>query len=285
MSLMPGEPEGDDVGVVVHFVTKRVEATDPRFTSLIRAEQWRIASSVDLSTLMEACGERWPAVVVVDTRDLEAPEIDAVVKWLRLQARIPVVAVTAAADVETRLMVVRLGVDDDAVDPVDPLELFARISRLVRRSSRVRSRIVGDLIVDRHIRRVVRRGTEVTLTPSELTLLDRLLVQPGLIVTKEELLLALGSDARTTNAVEVHVSSLRRKLHQVGPPIIHTVHGRGYVLRPVPTFDLARRSEMLEMRERVIRQREDALARRDRIIAEVESRYARGTGASPKPPT
>jgi hypothetical protein len=56
MSLMPGEPEGDDVGVVVHFVTKRVEATDPRFTSLIRAEQWRIASSVDLSTLMEACG-------------------------------------------------------------------------------------------------------------------------------------------------------------------------------------------------------------------------------------
>jgi DNA-binding winged helix-turn-helix (wHTH) protein len=122
----------------------------------------------------------------------------------------------------------------------------------------------------------------VSLTPSELAVLDRLLATPGQVVAKDELLAAIGGSARTANAVEVHVSSLRRKLEYAGPPVVHTVHGQGYVLRPVPTFDAANRADLLEMRERLVRQREQAMARRDQIVADMESRFARPP-ASPIP--
>jgi DNA-binding winged helix-turn-helix (wHTH) protein len=161
------------------------------------------------------------------------------------------------------------------VAPVDVRELEARILALVRRLSRLAVHIVGDLAVDRRARRVVRRGQTITLTPNELAVLERLLVMAGRVVSKRELMDAMGTAARSTNAVEVHVSSLRRKLARAGPPLIHTVHAEGYVIRPLPSFDLTQRAELLEARERLLRQREEAMAERDRILAAVEDALRR----------
>ena len=71
-------------------------------------------------------------------------------------------------------------------------------------------------------------------TPREVGLLLALIEQSEHPVTKRELLVAVwGEEVRSQNVVEANVSSLRRKLHALGPPVIHTLHGAGYVFRPV----------------------------------------------------
>jgi DNA-binding response OmpR family regulator len=76
----------------------------------------------------------------------------------------------------------------------------------------------------------------VTLTPREVGLLVTLVEQPEQPVTKQQLLVAVwGAEVRSLNVVEANVSSLRRKLHALGPPVIHTLHRAGYVFRHVPS--------------------------------------------------
>jgi len=96
--------------------------------------------------------------------------------------------------------------------------------------------VAGDLTVDLAQRSAVRNGKRVALTPREVSLLVTLIERSEQPVTKQELLTAVwGAQARSQNVVEANVSSLRRKLHALGPPVIHTLHRAGYIFRPVPT--------------------------------------------------
>jgi len=81
-------------------------------------------------------------------------------------------------------------------------------------------------------RTVLRSGRDVALTRTEFDLLATLARDPGKVISKPQLLARVwGFDAYDVHLVEVHMSSLRRKLHANGPPLIHTVRGVGYVLK------------------------------------------------------
>lgn len=113
-------------------------------------------------------------------------------------------------------------------------ELPAGLRALLRHGGRWSSGVieVGDLLVDEAAGAATRAGASLALTPTELRLLGYLARNPGQTLSKLQILIQVwGYDAFDPNLVEVHVSSLRRKLEAHGPRLIQTVRGHGYSLR------------------------------------------------------
>jgi hypothetical protein len=93
---------------------------------------------------------------------------------------------------------------------------------------------VGDLVLDPSNHLATRDDHHLSLTATEFSILALLARQPGAVISKTTMLSELrGNNGQSVNVVEVHVSSLRRKLESRGPRIIHTVRGVGYALTPV----------------------------------------------------
>ncbi|MGH9213142.1 MAG: response regulator transcription factor [Acidimicrobiales bacterium] len=144
----------------------------------------------------------------------------------------PVLFLTARDDVPERVAGFEAGGDDYVTKPFELSELTVRVQALCRRGSRVRPTIErsGDLEVDRAAR-VVRRGDVLLpLTPKEFSLLELLVDAAGAVVSRAELIDRCWDEHADvfSNAVNVHIASLRRKLGD--PPLIRTVRGGGYAL-------------------------------------------------------
>lgn len=153
-------------------------------------------------------------------------------QWLREQHRsLPVLLLTARDAVEDRVRGLDAGADDYLPKPFAVSELIARIRALVRRSAGHAAQVwsVAGLTID-PIRREVRNGGElIELSPREFQILIELARQPGRVVPKQALAHAVFALAETveSNALEVHVHNLRRKL---GDGVIRTVRGVGYLI-------------------------------------------------------
>jgi DNA-binding response OmpR family regulator len=141
-----------------------------------------------------------------------------------------------ARDSETDLLVgLGVGADDYITKPFSPRELVARIQAVLRRVERSAAQppgavlTVGDLVIDPASRRCRRDSAEIHLTPTEFELLLRLASRPGVVHTREQLLLDIWGwkDASGTRTVDSHVAALRRKL---GEGLVRTVHGVGYAV-------------------------------------------------------
>lgn len=150
----------------------------------------------------------------------------------RAGVKLPVLVLTARDAVADRVRGLDGGADDYVVKPVDLDELAARLRALVRRShGQVQESLVaGDVVLDPAARRVFRAGDEVALSGREFDLLHALMLNAGRVLTREQLeqhLYGWGQEVES-NAVEVHVHHLRRKL---GSALIQTVRGVGYLLR------------------------------------------------------
>ncbi|MEO6712870.1 MAG: response regulator transcription factor [Mycobacteriales bacterium] len=175
-----------------------------------------------------------PDLVVLDVM---LPGFDGIEVCRRIQAQRPVpVVMLTARDSETDLLVgLGVGADDYLTKPFSPRELVARIQAVLRRVERSAAAPVGavvsvaDLVVDPATRRVRRGQTEIHLTPTEFELLFRLASRPGVVHTREQLLLDIWGwrDASGTRTVDSHVAALRRKL---GEGLLRTVHGVGYAV-------------------------------------------------------
>jgi len=210
-----------------------------------------------------------PDAIVVDLRD-DDPLARRMLEWACHDAGIGALAITELTQVETRLQVLEMGcVIDHLIAPFDPREGMARVHALpALRSGQNFSRIdAGDLQVDVAQRAVERRGERLPLTPRELDLLVLLIENTNSPVAKREILDRIwGERAHSENVVEANVSSLRRKLHAVGPPVIHTVHRSGYVFRPVSLSKTLMSADLLEERARLVRERQEMVERRDQIV-------------------
>jgi DNA-binding response OmpR family regulator len=147
---------------------------------------------------------------------------------------VPVLVLTARDAVPDRIRGLDGGADDYVVKPVDLFELGARLRALVRRAHGQPQEQLAwhDLVLDPAARRVTLAGAEVALSAREFDLLALLLRQAGRVLSREQLeaqLYAWGQEV-DSNAIEVHVHHLRRKL---GAGLIETVRGVGYrVPRP-----------------------------------------------------
>ena len=166
--------------------------------------------------------------------DLMLPGRDglSVLKALREAGRtMPVLILTARDSVEDRVHGLNLGADDYLTKPFAVTELLARLAALLRRSAGQSSpeAITGDIRVDLTTRRVHRGTAEVDLTPREYGILELLIRRRGAIVTRTEIATSLYSDESevVSNAIDVHVASLRRKL---GADLVQTRRGHGYLI-------------------------------------------------------
>ena len=149
----------------------------------------------------------------------------------RAGAKLPVLVLTARDAIPDRIRGLDLGADDYVLKPVDLHELAARLRALVRRSHGVpQERLAGqDVVLDPAARSVHLAGRPVTLSAREFDLLHVLMLNAGRVLSREQLEQHLYSWGREveSNAVEVHVHHLRRKL---GNALIETVRGVGYIV-------------------------------------------------------
>lgn len=174
--------------------------------------------------------EQFAAIVL----DLGLPRLSGLDLLRRVRARgdrTPVIVLTARDAVDDRVRGLDLGADDYLVKPVALAELDARVRAVTRRAAGLARGVleVGSLSIDPGARQVTYRGAPVDLQSREYALLHALALRAGQVLTRSQLESQLyeWDDALESNAIEVHVHRLRRKL---SPDLIRTVRGVGYML-------------------------------------------------------
>ncbi len=181
--------------------------------------------------------ERYDAIVL----DLMLPGRDglSVIEGLRGAGNTtPVLILTARRSVDDRVKGLETGGDDYLTKPFALPELLARVQALIRRSQGTPESprlVVGDLVLDRHTRRVERNGRAIELRPREFALLELLMRHAGRVVSKTMILSEVWgySFDPGSNVVDVLVFRVREKIDRgFDKPLIQTMRGVGYVLNP-----------------------------------------------------
>jgi DNA-binding response OmpR family regulator len=170
--------------------------------------------------------------------DLGLPGIDGidVARQLRADGDVPILMLTARDALEDRVEGLDSGADDYLVKPFERQELLARMRALLRRRPPRGSAAlqVGDLLLNPDTHEVARDGRPVELTQREFELLEYLMRNERLVVSRQRLLDEVwGYDPMAaTNTIDVFISNLRRKLEEGGEGrLLHTKRGAGYVLK------------------------------------------------------
>ena len=148
--------------------------------------------------------------------DIMLPELDGFELLPYMQERnIPVIYVSAKADVQSRVQGLRLGAEDYLVKPFDILELLVRMEKVLARSAPAENKITyQDITMDLDSRSVHKAGKLISLKPMEYELLCTFMKHPGMVLTREKLLRQVWGDEYIgeTRTVDVHVAALRKKL-------------------------------------------------------------------------
>jgi DNA-binding response OmpR family regulator len=229
---MPVEEEL--LGGRVLVIEDDTEITDALRRSL-RHEGYEVRTAGDGVEALDAAAEFIPDLVVLD---LGLPRLDGieVCRQLRADGDVPILILTARTETDDRVTGLDSGADDYLVKPFERQEFLARIRALLRRRPPrgSASLSVGDLMLNPDTREVHRGGREIELTNREFELLEYLMRNERLVVSRERLLDEVwGYDPMAaTNTIDVFISNLRRKLEAAGEPrLLHTKRGAGYVLR------------------------------------------------------
>ncbi|MFC4534304.1 response regulator transcription factor [Sphaerisporangium dianthi] len=207
--------------------------------AVLRYEGWEVRTAADGAAAVATAREFCPDAVVLDVM---LPDIDGLEVLRRLRAEAPRVCVlflTAKDAVEDRIAGITAGGDDYVTKPFSLEEVLARLRGLLRRAGVARTAegdrlVVGDLAMDEDAREVTRGGVLVELTPTEFELLRFLMRNPRRVVSKAQILDRVWSYdfGGQAHVVELYISYLRKKIDAGRPPLIHTVRGVGYVLKP-----------------------------------------------------
>jgi two-component system response regulator MprA len=198
-------------------------------------EGYDVRIAGDGEAALQESGVFEPDAVVLD---LGLPKLDGVevCRRLREEGDVPILVLTARDALESRVEGLDSGADDYLVKPFERDELLARLRALMRRRPPRGSAylVVGDLRLNPDTREVFRGERALDLTTREFELLEHLMRNARLVVSRQALLDEVWGyhPFAETNTVDVFVSNLRRKLESGGEPrLLHTVRGAGYVLR------------------------------------------------------
>ncbi len=228
-----------------------VEASNRPVRVLVVEDDQDIAAALQRSLRMEGYDVRIAAdgVIALDEvrafvpdlviLDLGLPRLDGTEVARRLRDsgdEVPILILTARDAVDSRVEGLDVGADDYLVKPFERRELLARMRALLRRRPPrgMAPLKVGDLVLNPDTHEVLRGERRVELTQREFELLEYLMRNERLVVSRQKLLDEVwGYDPFSiTNTIEVFVSNLRRKLEADGESrLLHTVRGAGYVFR------------------------------------------------------
>ena len=202
----------------------------------LRMEGYEVKLAGDGVRGLEEAHAFLPDLIVLD---LGLPRLDGVDVARRLLEdgdEVPILMLTARDALESRVEGLDVGADDYLVKPFERQELLARMRALLRRRPPrgMAPLRVADLMLNPDTHEVSRGERKIELTQREFELLEYLMRNERLVISRQKLLDEVwGYDPFSiTNTIEVFVSNLRRKLEADGEPrLLHTVRGAGYVLR------------------------------------------------------
>jgi two-component system, OmpR family, response regulator len=205
----------------------------------LRYEGWETAQAHTGIKAVSTARDFKPDAVVLD---MMLPDFDGLEVLRRMrghQSDVPVLFLTARDSVEDRIAGLTAGGDDYVTKPFSLEEVVARLRGLLRRSGARQAAsssvlTVGDLTLDEDSHEVARDGEDISLTATEFELLRFLMRNPRRVLSKAQILdrvwnYDFGGQA---NVVELYISYLRKKVDTGRDPMIHTMRGAGYVLKP-----------------------------------------------------
>lgn len=221
---------------------------EPSLTELLamamRYEGWEVTTAATGTDAVHAARAVKPDAIVLD---MMLPDFDGLEVMRRIrteQPDVPVIFLTAKDGVADRITGLTAGGDDYVTKPFSLEEVIARLRGLLRRSGATTVQpetqlVVGDLILDEDSHEVTRAGENINLTATEFELLRYLMRNPRRVLSKPQILdrvwnYDFGGQA---NIVELYISYLRRKIDKGREPMIHTMRGVGYVLKPAAGTD------------------------------------------------
>lgn len=186
-------------------------------------------------------GAEYDAIIL----DVMMPKLDGYGLLKELRSRgmdTPVLFLTSKDAIEDRVKGLDMGADDYMIKPFDFDELLARIRVMTRKRTGNRSNVftLRDLTVDTGRRTVSRGGTEISLLPKEFTILEYMIKNQGIVLSREQIENQIWNYeySGTSNNVDVYISRLRKKIdseHTV--KLLHTIRGVGWVLRAEDTSE------------------------------------------------
>jgi DNA-binding response OmpR family regulator len=213
---------------------------------LFEADSLQVQLASDGPDGLEQFRKQLPCAVVLD---LKLPGIsgkELCREFKSIAASVPIVVLSANAEVEDKVLLLELGADDYVTKPFSPKELLARVRRAIRRTAAPSPQVTaiptksiqhevltfGEVRIDFTSMEVVRAGTPITLTSQEFKLLKYLASSAGRVVSREELLNEVWGyqNYPSTRTVDNHVLRLRQKLEPdpAEPRFLMTMHGAGY---------------------------------------------------------
>ena len=234
------EPLSRPDGTPIRILTVDDEPSLIELLSMaMRYEGWDVHTAASGSEAVKVAREVRPDALVLD---MMLPDFDGLEVMRRIrteQPDVPVIFLTAKDGVSDRINGLTAGGDDYVTKPFSLEEVVARLRGLLRRSGATTVRpdtqiVVGDLILDEDSHEVTRAGEPIHLTATEFELLRFLMRNPKRVLSKAQILdrvwnYDFGGQA---NVVELYISYLRKKIDANREPMIHTMRGAGYVLRP-----------------------------------------------------
>jgi two-component system OmpR family response regulator len=207
--------------------------------SALRFDGWDVRGALDGRSALQIAAEQQPDVVILDVMLPDLDGFEVLHRLRALSAQVCVLFLTARDSVEDRVAGISAGGDDYVTKPFSLQEVLARARGLVRRAglaaamdgSQLR---VGDLVIDSDAREVFRGGDLIELTATEFELLRFLAESPRRVFTKSQILTHVWNYdyGGRAHVVELYISYLRKKIDAGRAPMIHTVRGVGYVLKP-----------------------------------------------------
>jgi two-component system OmpR family response regulator len=205
----------------------------------LRYEGWDITTAGDGSAALAAARDARPDAVVLDVMLPDMSGLDVLGKLRDHDPDLPVLLLTAKDAVEDRIAGLSAGGDDYVTKPFSLEEVVLRLRALLRRSGVTgeggsSQLVVGDLVLDEDSHEVTRGGEPITLTSTEFELLRFLMRNPKRVLSKSQILDRVWSYdfGGRSNIVELYISYLRKKIDNGRSPMIHTLRGAGYVLKP-----------------------------------------------------
>ncbi|WP_298459963.1 response regulator transcription factor [uncultured Cellulomonas sp.] len=208
-------------------------------STVLRYEGWSVQTAVNGQSAIRSARSIPPDVIVLDVMLPDLSGLEVLRRIRTLYPHVPVLFLTAKDAVEDRVAGLTAGGDDYVTKPFSLEEVVARLRGLLRRAGATAvaedsALVVGDLTMDEDSHEVTRGGSRITLTATEFELLRFFMRNPRRVLSKAQILdrvwqYDFGGQA---NIVELYVSYLRRKVDVGRAPMIHTLRGVGYVLRP-----------------------------------------------------